>query len=323
MPRLTNTNPVPAHSIVRCIPGYIPLCLFARGGMADVFLARCQEQPTRLVVIKTLRTRYLDDPECLAMFGDEMRISGLLRHPNIVDLVEAGSIEGEPYLILELIEGISLSELAERQRDLGEPLAPALVISIILGAARGLQYMHELRDERGMPLQIIHRDLNPQNLIIDQRGVTKLIDFGIAKAVGQRHQSIGCGVKGKMAYAAPEYVRGHPPDQRVDIFSLGVVMGELLWNRRLFRRPTAVGTMQAVVYDEPAPPPRDGDDPAARLDELVSRAIAKEPAVRIGSARELVEQLETAVAMLGGERSPAEIAAALALDKQRKGSQRL
>jgi serine/threonine-protein kinase len=183
-----------------------------------------------------------------------------------------------------------------------------LVTSIILGAARGLRFAHELRDQSGTPLQIIHRDINPQNLLIDRRGVTKLIDFGVAKALGLRHQTLGRGVKGKMPYVAPEYLRGQPPDQRVDVFGMGVVMGELLWNRRLFHRPTAVGTMQAVVYDHPTPPQHGGDRAALFLDELVLEAIAKDPDKRICSARELVEQLEAAAAMLGGELSPREIA---------------
>lgn len=315
MSKLTSPQPIPSRSIVRRVEGYEPICLFARGGMAQVFLARTLEEPKRLVAIKTLRISCIDDPDSVAMFVDEMRIAHLLQHENIVELVEAGIIEGEPFLVLEFIDGASLRELADHHYEIDEPMEPAIVVALMLGAARGLSHAHQLTDEWGTSLELVHRDINPQNLMVDRAGVTKVLDFGVAKAVGQSHQTIGHGVKGKMAYAAPEYIRGEAPDQRADIFGLGVVMAELLWNRRLFFRPTAVGTMQAVVFEEVTPPLRREGAEEVFLDAIVLAAIAKNPDERIATADAFVERLEAAAELLGGELTEEEIAETLSFDE--------
>lgn len=309
---LNNLRPISEHSIVHWIEGYTPVCLFARGGMAQVYLARTNTYPSRLVAIKTLQIHSLNDPERMAMFADEMRIARLLRHPNIVELVEAGVIEGEPYLVLEFIDGPSLRELADWAQERGQPLDPRVVMSLFVGACAGLHYAHELQSEWGTPLRLVHRDISPQNLMITRQGGIKVLDFGVAKAVGQRHNTVAQGVKGKMAYAAPEYVRGSVPDRRADIFGLGVVLWELLANKRLFFRSTAVATMQAVVYDpipsltlhNPSLPPK--------VARLVRTALDRDLDQRWPTAEALGQALVETLSELGGVMSPVEIAEALA-----------
>lgn len=301
-----------SRSILWEIEGYEPVCLFARGGMAQVFLARTVARPTRLVAIKTLRISYIDDPESVAMFADEMRIAHLLRHPNIVELVEAGVIKGEPFLVLEFIDGPGIRDLAEEHRERGEPIDIRLTLSLLEGACQGLAYAHELVDEWGTPLELVHRDVCPQNLMVNRRGVVKVLDFGVAKAVGQSHQTIGQAVKGKMAYSAPEYIRGCAPDQRADVFALGAVAWELLCNQRLFFRATAVGTMQAVVYDDPKTPSELRAGITKALDELVLDALEKDPEDRIPRVHELIERLAEVAEDYGGLMGEEEIARSLA-----------
>jgi serine/threonine protein kinase len=303
---------IPQHGIVYKIEGYVPVCLFARGGMAQVYLAKTRTEPPRLVAIKTLQVSSLDDPDRIAMFADEMRIARLLRHPNIVELVEAGIIDGEPFLVLEFIDGPSLRDLWDWAQERGRLLDPRLVVSLIAAACDGLHFAHDLSDEWGTPLQLIHRDISPQNLMVDRQGKIRVLDFGVAKAVGQRHRTLAQSVKGKMAYTAPEYVMGATPDRRADIFGLGVVLWELLTNHRLFNRATTVGTMQAVIYD-PIPPPSSlvtGIPPA--LDDAVLEALRRNVDDRWPSALAMGTALERALAELGGTMPPDEIARSLA-----------
>lgn len=313
MPKLTKAKPVPKLSIVNNISGYDPVCLFARGGMAQVFLARSKSKSVRLVAIKSLRVSYIGVPEQVTLFADEMRLTHLLRHPNIVELVEAGVIEGEPFLVLEYIDGPSLRELSYHHHTLDQVMDVRLAASLIYWACQGLHYAHGLVDEWGTQLDIVHRDLNPHNLMVTRSGVVKVLDFGVARAVGQVHQTIGHGIKGKIAYAAPEYVKGAIPDQRADIFGLGVVLWELLTNRRLFFRATAVGTMQAVVDDEAPLPSKINDSVMPEIDELTLWALEKDPDDRLGSSSGFAGGLEDAVAGLGGIMMPDEISECLAI----------
>lgn len=298
--------------MVHRLEGYSPVCIFARGGMAQVYLGRTKTVPTRLVAIKTLQVTSVDDQDRMTMFADEMRIARLLRHPNIVELVEAGVIDGEPFLVLEFIDGPSLRDLTNWAQERGNAFDPRLVVSLIAGACRGLHYAHDLRDEWGTPLRLVHRDISPQNLMVDRMGLVKVLDFGVAKAVGQRHKTLAQGVKGKMAYAAPEYVKGGTPDRRADIFGLGVVLWELLTNYRLFYRATVVGTMQAVIYD-PVPPPSQIAGTVPRfLDHVVLTALERDLERRWPSAFALGEALDEVAIELGGVMSPSEISRALA-----------
>lgn len=308
MPKLMTSRPIPSHSIVKRIQGYDPICLFARGGMAQVFLARKAGARPRLVAIKTLKVSYMDDQDRVAMFADEMRLTHLLSHPNIVELVEAGVIEGEPFLVLEFIDGPSLRELSNYHATMGWAMDVRLTTSLIYWVCQGLHYAHELVDEWGTPLRLVHRDINPQNLMVTRGGVIKVLDFGVAKAVGQSHQTVGRGVKGKIAYAAPEYIKGDVPDRRADVFALGVVLWELLTNARLFFKATAVGTMQAVVNDAAAPPSSLNSAVMPVLDELTLAAVEKAPERRVPDAARLASGLREAASVLGGLLSPEEIA---------------
>jgi serine/threonine protein kinase len=301
------------QSIVHDLEHYDTICLFARGGMAQVYLARTKSKPSRLVAIKTLEISALDDPDRIAMFADEMRIARMLRHPNIVEMVEAGIIEGEPYLVLEFIDGPSLRDLAVWGLKRGKPVDPRIVVSMIVGACAGLHYAHELQNEWGSPLRLVHRDISPQNLMINRQGVVKVLDFGVAKTVGQRHNTLAQGVKGKMAYTAPEYIRGVPPDRRADIFGLGVVLWEMLANRRLFFRSTVVATMQAVVYDRFPTMRQLGLQIPPHLEHVVHRALDRNVDRRWESARAFGQALIEAAEDFGGIMSPYDLALELAV----------
>ncbi len=273
---------------------YALLRRLAVGGTAEVFLGHDRRDPRQTtLVIKRLLPVHLADPTMVAMFVSEARIHRVIEHPNVVRVLDAGVADGEPFLVLSYVEGIDLSRLARRAEAEARALPLGLAIYVARSLTEALEAVHTATGDDGQPLGVVHRDVTPSNVYLSSRGEVVLGDFGIAKtSLGrQSRASMGGALKGKYAYLAPEQVGGEPADRRADLFSLAVVLSELLLGRPLFEGAGQLAVLLAI---------RDGriDRLAAIRDSLpdglfdvLSRALAREPAERFQSARELGDAL--------------------------------
>src|ERR1019366_8578134 len=217
----------------------------ADGGMAEVHVARRVEGPGagEVVAIKTIREEFARNQDFVTMFIDEAKIVSRLKHPNVIRYHELGTDDGQLYLVMELLFGQSLWSLWEACRARGVRLRYAMIAWIGARAADGLHYAHELADENGVPLEIIHRDVNATNIFVTYDGAVKVIDFGLAKAANRASKTAAGVIKGKVAYMSPEQAVGAQIDRRTDVFALGTTLWELACDRRLFKRPDDVDTL--------------------------------------------------------------------------------
>lgn len=273
--------------------GYELIMRIGRGGMASVWIARERVSPntSRLVAIKAMLPDLASEPEFVSMFLDEVRLVSAIRHPNVVDVYEVGEQNGVMWMAMEWIEGESLhgifTEASKRQ------IIPIeIAVRVIADAAAGLHAAHELRDEQGRVLNVVHRDVSPQNVLISTSGAVKLVDFGVAKAIDRISEKTRTGhLKGKFGYMSPEQVRGRSIDRRSDVFSLGVVLYELTTGRRLFRGRHDVHTLQLVASaDIPSPSSLDPNYPTV-LEGIVMRALERRVERRHPTAAALEEDL--------------------------------
>jgi len=270
------------------------------GGMAEVFRA-VGEGPSafaRPFVVKRIHPRLTGQAEFVRMFVDEANISARLIHPNIVQVFEFAFQDGAYYLVMEPVEGIDMAWLlARRIARPSEQLSPAFVAEVGRQVCRGLEFAHTLSGADGMPLGIVHRDVTPPNIMVSWNGDVKILDFGLARAAEalRVHQSDAGMIRGKMAYLAPELLEGKTADPRSDLFSLGVVLHELLSGQRLFVGDTDYDTIQQV-QSMPIPRPS-SRNPAVKpaLDGVVMRALERDPAKRYKSAGEMGDELEALV----------------------------
>ena len=201
-----------------------------KGGMADVALASKKHYPHILVAIKRINNAYLDNDSFIEMFKREGEIASSLDHRAIAKVHEVGTIDLQPYICMEYIAGKSLANVINSLRDDREKLSVGCKLWIIREVAFALSYIHENSNSRG----IIHRDVSPHNIMVGFNGCTKLVDFGIAKRLGEARSTLAGVLKGKVAYMSPEHSSGQELDQRSDIFSLGIVLWELLCGKKLF-----------------------------------------------------------------------------------------
>lgn len=270
--------------------------------MAEIFLARLKGPGAfeRPVVLKQMHAHLARDASFVTMFLDEARIVSALRHPNVVqvhDFVHAGR---DLVMILEYVEGETLAQIAHAQRG-GVRLDRLLAARIVAEACAGLHAAHELRDAQGAPLAVVHRDVSPQNVMVSYEGHVKVLDFGIAKAAAQLTRTETGQVKGKQAYMSPEQCRGEPLDRRSDVFALGVLLFELLAQRRLFPQESPMQIFTAIC-EGPIPSPREVDfDCPERLDAICRRALARKADDRYATALEMRRELLEAIRDLGGD----------------------
>ncbi|HEY5090109.1 MAG TPA: serine/threonine-protein kinase [Polyangia bacterium] len=260
----------------------------AKGGMAEAYLGICGELPGlhSLVVVKRILPHLSSNEQFVRMFFDEARIGTLLEHPNVVRIIEVGRDREGYFLAMEPVQGKPLSALLRKAARRKSPLGHAEAAFIVGQAADGLGYAHGLEDAEGHPLNVVHRDVSPENILVSFEGAVKVIDFGIASALGRLTETVPGGLKGKIEYMSPEQASGGAIDGRSDVFALGAVLWEALSGRRLFRRETELETMRAIV-DEPVPrlPRAAGVSP--RLERIVMRALQKDPEDRFADAREM------------------------------------
>lgn len=283
---------------------YEVLGQLAAGGMAEILLARLSGPADfkRAVVIKRILRSYAQNAAFVKMFLDEARIVASLRHPNVVHVQELGEEDGtgDAFLVMEYVAGENAASLLKRCAA-SEALNPLLAAHLIAEACAGLHAAHELTDDDGRPQNLVHRDVSPQNLLVGYDGHVKLVDFGVALVDRRDARTEPGEVKGKFDYMSPEQGLGKPLDRRSDIFSLGIVLYELSTGRRLFKRPSAAKTIEAICREPILPPSRAvSPSPSApkyppKLEAIVMKALAKDPNDRYASAAEMrLELLEAA-----------------------------
>lgn len=277
------------------------------GGMADVYLAvaRGGQGFRKLVVIKKIRAPLSDDPELLHMFEQEARLAARLNHPNIVQTLNFGVHDGGHGIVMEYLEGQSLRTIARKAGPGGVPLAYSLEVLIAVLAA--LDYAHQLKDFDGQPLHVVHRDVSPHNVFVTYAGHTKLVDFGVAKALPDPYVTTGTLIKGKLAYMSPEHERGDPVDARADLFAVGVMLWEALVGRSLWSGLSEIAIVSRLRFGELPTPREANSDVPVSLDRLCMRALAHRREDRFQSAADFRHELQSCVAQLGLRASTDEI----------------
>jgi serine/threonine protein kinase len=269
-----------------------------QGGMAEVQLA-LQRGPAgfeKLVVVKLVHENLASQKAFVDMLLDEARVAALVKHPNVVDIYDLGEAGGRYFIAMEYLEGEPLLAVLRAGRE-GKRLDVLSTARLIADTAEGLDAAHELRSMAGDPLELVHHDVSLGNIVVLYNGQVKLVDFGVAKATQSAAARKRLG--GKFGYMAPEKLRGAPGDRRSDIWSLGCVLWEALTLKRLFKGGNDSDTMQQVLESEiPLPSKVNGDIPAD-LDPVVMRALARDPAKRYPTAKEMAADLEAVLRKLG------------------------
>src|SRR5882672_3806490 len=227
----------------------------AAGGMATVHIGRLLGPVgfARTVAIKRLHPQYAKDPEFVSGFLDEARLAARVQHPNVVATIDVVATDGELFLIMDYVRGESLSKILRVLRKRGQFCPPRIAAAIMCGFLHGLHAAHEAKNERGEPLGLVHRDVSPQNVLVGADGIARLLDFGVAKATGRMQVTSKGQVKGKLAYMAPEQVRGTVTPQS-DVYSASAVLWEALTCHRLFQNVTWQNVAQVIAEREIAPP---------------------------------------------------------------------
>ncbi len=269
----------------------------AIGGMGEIFLARQRmgqqgKGISRLAIVKTLRPELADDHESLEQFLDEARVAAQLSHPNVVQIFEVGLVRGVHFIAMEYIGGIDLAALRRACARVGTRITPRVAAALIRDAALGLDYAHHAVDETGRSLSIVHRDVSPQNIMVRADGLVKVVDFGVAVASNQHHETQGDKLKGKIRYMSPEQLLGEDLDGRSDLFSLGIVLWELLAGRTMFASgANPIDVFQRILAGEFAAPSSHQPDVPAALDAVVARALAITREARFPRGAELATAL--------------------------------
>jgi eukaryotic-like serine/threonine-protein kinase len=275
---------------------YVLVERIGSGGMAEIFRALTvgTEGFRRVLVVKRIRKSLDTSPEFLRMFFDEAKISALLNHPYIVQVYDFGQIDGAYFLAMEHVEGKDLGNVMRKLVRSGQTMAPSTAATICLQVAQGLHYAHTLQSNDGQPFNIVHRDVNPSNIMLLRTGMVKILDFGIAKAsaAAGKAQTRANVIKGKLGYLSPEQARCETLDGRSDIFPLGTTLWEMLTGQKLF---TGASDFERIrnVLDAPIPPPstrRPGIPP--ELDRIVMRALERNRANRYRNAEEMADDLD-------------------------------
>lgn len=283
----------------------------ATGGMAEVYLAR-RAGPhgfQKVVAVKRILPQLAQDHDFVAMFVDEARVCARLAHPNIVQVFDFGEHDGELYMAMEYVDGTTAARLVRAAASRGEEVPLDAALYIALGVLRGLDYAHSARDDEGKPLDLVHRDVSPGNVLIDKSGAVKLTDFGIARAAEIERRTDAGQLKGKLGYMSPEQVVGRELDARSDLFTVAIVLAELVMLRPLFSGPNEIDVLTRIrdadlsVLDRAAG--RVPDDIRA----VLFRALARDRALRYPSALAFAEAIEEILRRRRLQVGPAKLAA--------------
>ncbi len=284
-----------AHPAV--VGGYELIERVGVGGMASLYLGRRAGARgfVRPVAVKLVHPHLAEDPEFAGMFVDEAHILSRLDHPNIVHVEELGEQNGNLFIVMEFIEGCSVRQLVRHGHRLRRFIPVPLAVHVIASVAEGLHFAHEARGDDDEPLHIVHRDVSPTNVLLSQNGHVKIIDFGIAKSAERKHETTTLKLKGKIAYMSPEQIAAKPLDRRSDVYSLGVVLWEMLAMRRPFRGKDEVELLREVSSRALVPIEAVRDDLPEGLVLALRSATERDPNRRLASARAFRDALLEAV----------------------------
>ena len=291
-------GPEPSTEGGRTVGRYVLYDEIASGGMAAVHFGRLSGPVgfSRPVAIKRLHPHLAKDPEFVTMFLDEARLAARVRHPNVVPTLDVVAMETEVFIVMEYVQGESVSRLVRAQRRRGAAMPIANALAIMAGALHGLHAAHEARDEQGHALHLVHRDVSPQNILVGADGGVRVLDFGVAKAVGRLGNTRDGALKGKVAYMSPEQISGNEVTRCSDIYSACVVLWELLAGRRLYEADTEIELVTKVLGrmtdGHLDPPSMYNARVSPALDAIVLRGLAPRAEDRYPTARELAQLLE-------------------------------
>jgi serine/threonine protein kinase len=289
----------PARPLHESVGRYVLHPPFARGGMATVHTARrvAGGAVGPLVAVKRLHAELVDDPDFVEMFHDEARIASRIHHPNVVSVLDVIASEREVLLVQEYVHGVPLSVLLKATIADRTPIPHDIVVAVVVGVLAGLHAAHEATDERGVALDVVHRDVSPQNVIVSVDGIPRLLDFGIAKATTCSHRTQEGVLKGKLAYMSPEQLRGEVLCRRADVYAAGVLLWELLANKRFHDGKSDLELVAAIAEGElPSVTGAVGD---TFLDgDRYAGLVALEPVAMRAIASDADDRFPTAAAML-------------------------
>ncbi|MDH5670862.1 MAG: protein kinase [Myxococcales bacterium] len=281
------------------------------GGMAEIFKAHPIGDPERVVALKRILPSYTDEADYVAMFRDEAALAARLEHPGIVAGYDIGRVDDADYLTLEYVHGLDLGIVLRRAREAGEAMPWPLAVGIARDLCGALHYAHELKDEGGQSLSIVHRDVSPQNVLLGADGHVKLIDFGIAKSSKQLMKTQAGLMKGKHGYLSPEQAQGEAAvDRRSDVFSLGICLYEMLTATRLFDGGSDFSALTKVREAKVAPLREHNAQLPEALERLLAKALARDPGERFQTAEQMGQAL-SALLEAEGEGEDASSPAAL------------
>ena len=290
----------------------------ASGGMATVYLALLAggRGAQRFVALKVLHPHLAREPEFVAMFLDEARLASSIRDPHVVPIAEIGRTEDGFFLVMDYVEGDTLARFAARAATRGTRLPRDVVVRVLLDTLTGLHAAHELTDDAGRSLGLVHRDVSPQNILLGTDGFARITDFGVARAASRLSSTRNGRLKGKLAYMAPEQARSESTDRRADVFAAGILLWEMLAGRRLFKAETEAATILRVVVDLIPRLNSVAPDVPAPFDAVCAKALARNPDDRYQTARLMADGLAAAAAEVAasspldlGVASPRDVAA--------------
>jgi hypothetical protein len=287
-------------SAPRVVGRYLLYGAIASGGMATVHFGRLMGPAgfARPVAIKRLHAQFARDPDFVKMFFDEARLAARIAHPNVVATLDVvAPDDDEVFLVMEYVRGVTLVQLIRNLNQRGErqPIPPHIAVGIMTGVLHGLHAAHEATNDRGESLNLVHRDVSPQNVLVGTDGIPRLLDFGVATASGRMQSTRDGQLKGKLAYMAPEQVRSEQPTRRTDVFAASVVLWEVLTGKRLFYGPNEAGVLARVLNAEIVPPSSIVHDLPKAFDRVVMRGLERDPAKRYATAREMAHDLSSII----------------------------
>jgi serine/threonine-protein kinase len=270
--------------------------------MAEVLLARVEgpHEFSKQVVLKRIRPELASDPKFVQMFLQEARLAAQLNHPNIVQVFDFGEQEGTYFLAMEYLAGADARECLRHFKALGQSFPVALACKIVLDVADGLHYAHQLTSPEGEPLGVVHRDVTPDNILLSEQGIPKLVDFGIARGANRGFETTAGGIKGKFAYLAPELVNHETVDHQADVYGLGATLYELLTGHKVYEGENDLQILGLIVQGSMKPPSSWVPTLPPELNSIVMKALARSKTVRYASAGELRDALAGFVATLPG-----------------------
>jgi eukaryotic-like serine/threonine-protein kinase len=295
-------DPFSASLAGRRLGRYEVLARLASGGMAGVYVARALGVAgfERLFAVKVLHPHLAHEQEFITMFLDEARLAARIRHPNVVPTIDISDTQDAGYyLVMDYIEGDHLGALLHHASKLGSKLPTPIALRIIVDALDGLHAAHDLIDEQGRRVNLVHRDVSPHNIMVGTDGIARITDFGVAKAEVRLSTTREGQFKGKLAYMAPEHASTGDADQRSDLFSLAIILWECLTGRRLFRAENQAATLNKICI-EPIPLPSSVDPALEPFDQVLALGLARDPAERYQTAEEFAEAIEEHAGPLGG-----------------------